>query len=287
MALDYARVMDLPPIETVQQLSKRDTILYALGVGVGAAACTEPAELQYVYEDGLRALPTMAMVLGYPGFWQARAEYGFTWRKALHGEQVLEIHCPLPVEGEIRAVTSIEEIFDKGPDKGALVLSRRDIHDADGRRLATTRQTTFLRADGGFGGRTDGAPVPAALPGRPPDLCVSFASAVNQALLYRLSGDFNPVHADPAVAAQAGFAKPILHGAATYGLAGRVLTRELCNDQPVRVRSMQARFSSPAYPGDAFKLDIWKEGPGLAAFRVRAPERNALVLSHGLLTFGD
>lgn len=286
MPLDYARIMGLPPIETIQQLTARDTILYALGLGVGASDSTDPGELQYVYEGGLCALPTMVLVLGYPGFWQRRPEYGLAWRQALHGEQAIEIHNVLPIEGHIRGVTSIDEIYDKGADKGALLLSRRCIYTDDGQLLATARQSTFLRGDGGFGGASEGAPLPHLLPARAPDLCVRVSSAINQALLYRLSGDYNPVHADPGIAAEAGFFRPILHGAATYGLVGRALVRALCEDRPGRVRRMQARFSSVAYPGEAFEIDIWREGSGKAAFRARAPGRDAVVLNNGFLEYG-
>lgn len=287
MPLDYARIMGLPPIETDHQFTSRDTILYALGLGVGATDSTDPGELQYVYEEGLRALPTLALVLGYPGFWQRRPEYGLAWRQALHGEQAVELHKPLPVAGRIRGVTSIDEIYDKGADRGALLLSSRRIYTDSGEHVATTRQTTFLRGDGGFGGKPAGAPPPYLLPARAPDQRIRAASAINQALIYRLSGDYNPVHADPDVAAQAGFPRPILHGAATYGIVGRALTRALCDDRPERVRRMQARFSSPVFPGEAFEIDVWREGSGKAAFCVRVPDRDVVVLNNGCLEFGD
>jgi acyl dehydratase len=288
MPLDYQKIMALPPIETVQELTFRDTILYALGVGVGASDPTDPAELQYVYEDGLKALPTLAVVMAFPGFWLQRPEYGVTWQKVLHGEQSIEIHrSPLPVEGLFRGVTQIDEIYDKGADKGAVVLSSRRLYTESGEHVATARQASFLRGDGGFGGKSEGAPKPHPLPDRAPDLTTRATTQVSQALLYRLSGDYNPIHADPKVAKQGGFERPILHGLASYGVVGRALTKAVCGDVPERVRRMDVRFSSPVYPGETFEIDIWREGPGQAAFRVRVVERDVVVLQNGYLEYGD
>lgn len=288
MPLDFERVMALPPIETRQEITFRDTILYALGVGVGMESCADPGELQYVYEDGLKALPTMAVVLAYPGFWLQRPEYGVTWQKVLHGEQSIELHrAPLPIDGRVHGVMTIEEIFDKGADKGAIVLSTRRIYNNVGDHIATTRQSSFLRGDGGFGGKAGGGPKPHPLPERCPDFTLRAPTHICQALLYRLSGDYNPIHADPRIARQGGFDRPILHGLATYGVVGRALTKALCLDVPERFRRMDVRFSSPVYPGETFEIDVWREARGKAAFRVRASERDVVVLQNGYLEFGD
>lgn len=287
MPLDYNKIMALPPIETVQELTVRDTILYALGVGVGASDPTDPAELQYVYEDGLKALPTLAVVMAFPGFWLQRPEYGVTWQKVLHGEQSIEIHrSPLPVAGKFRGVTQIDQIYDKGADKGAVVLSSRRLYAESGEHVATARQASFLRGDGGFGGTSEGAPKPHPLPDRAPDLTARAPTQISQALLYRLSGDYNPIHADPKVAKQGGFERPILHGLASYGVVGRALTKALCDDAPERVRRIDVRFSSPVYPGETFEIDMWREEAGKAAFRVRVVERDVVVLQNGYLEYG-
>lgn len=286
MPLDYARIMGFEPFETIHNLTVRDTILYALGVGVGAEAPTDPEELKYVYEDRLQALPTMAVVLAYPGFWARDPKYGLTWQKLLHGEQSIEIHRPLPVEGRLRGVTRIDEIYDKGADKGAVLFSSREIYGEDGERLATCRQSTFLRADGGFGGRSDGAPRPHPIPDRAPDLTVRAATRPDQALIYRLSGDDNPLHIDPAVAAEGGFERPILHGLAAFGVVGRALLKALCDDQPGQMKTLDVRFSSPVYPGDVFEIDIWREGDGQAAFRARVPARGVVAQQNGRVAFG-
>ncbi len=288
MALDYDYLMGLPPIESPQALSVRDTILYALGVGAGLGAPTDPAELQFVYEDGLKALPTMAVVLAYPGFWAKEPKYGLTWRKILHSEQSIELHRTLPVEGRLRGVTTIDEIYDKGAEKGAVLFSSRRIYDeATGDLIATVRQCSFLRGDGGFGGRSDGAPQPHSIPDRTADQVVRMYTRPEQALIYRLSGDYNPLHADPAVAAQAGFDRPILHGLATYGLAGRAAVKALCGDRPERLRRFDVRFSSPVYPGEALDIAIWREGPGRASLRARAIERDMVVLQNGYIEFEE
>ncbi len=287
MALDYEMLMGLGPRETLQDLTRRDTMLYALGVGAAADAPTDRSELQFVYEDGLRALPTMAGIMAYPGFWAKDPKYGLDWPKVLHGEQSVEIHRPLPVEGRIRGVTTIDEIYDKGADKGAILYETRKIYDADDEHVATCRRSLFLRGDGGFGGRADGAPRPHPSPNRDPDLSATATTRHDQALLYRLSGDYNPLHADPDVAAGAGFRAPILHGMATYGVAGRVLLKALCANDPARLKRLDARFSSPVYPGETLQVEIWREGKGRAAYRARVLERDVIVLQNGDMEFGD
>lgn len=280
-----ARLVDLPPIETRQTLTRRDTMLYALGVGVGAVHPGSPDELKYVYERGLCALPTMAVVLAYPGFWMREPQYGIDWRQVLHGEQALELHRPLPVEGELVGLTKVEAVIDKGPDKGALVITRRDIRLSNGTPLATVRQTSLLRGDGGRGGTTSVTPALEPTPNRPPDLVRRTPTALNQALLYRLSGDYNPLHVDPDVAREAGFPAPILHGLATFGIVGRGLLAAAAAEEPSRVRTLSARFSSPVFPGDTLEVHLWREADGLARFQARALERDTLVLRNGLITF--
>lgn len=287
MPLDYERLMGFPPIETVHDLTVKDTILYAIGLGAGAADPTDPGELQYVYEEGLKALPTLAVILAYPGFWAKNPKYGLTWQKVLHGEQSIELHAPLPVSGRFRGVTAFDEILDKGAEKGAVLYSSRRIYAEDGTHIATTRQSSFLRGDGGFGGASGPSPRAHPLPEREPDHIIPFASRLDQALIYRLSGDDNPLHIDPNVARSAGFPRPILHGLATFGMVGRALVRALCADEPERLRRLDVRFSSPAYPGEAFETDVWIEGPGRASFRVRVPARDVTVLQNGYMEYGD
>jgi acyl dehydratase len=282
--LDYDLIMGLPPIETAQHLTERDTILYALGVGVAAENPTDPQELQFVYEAGLKALPTMASVMAYPGFWAKEPRYRLNWQQVLAGEQSVEIHRPLPVATELHSLTTIDAIFDKGPDKGAVLYSSRKVIDrATGEAVATVRQATFARADGGFGGSSDGQPAPHPEPETAPDLGLEASTRKDQALLYRLSGDSNPLHADPKVAAAAGFAIPIFHGMGTFGVVGRTLLQGLCGNEPERLKRLDARFSSPVYPGETLKIDVWRQGREQAAFRVSVPARGVTVLRNGLM----
>ena len=284
MALDYDCLMGLEPMVTIQNLTRKDTILYALGVGAGADAPTDPDELKFVYENELQALPTQAVVLAYPGFWAKDPKYGLTWQKVLHGEQSIELHCALPVEGKLRGVTSFDEIYDKGADKGAVLYSTRRIFDeSSGREVATVRQSSFLRGDGGFGGKSEGAPKPHPIPDRPADIILTARTRPDQALLYRLSGDSNPLHIDPEVARQGGFAVPILHGLATFGVVGRVLLKALAANEPRRLRRLDVRFSSPVFPGEMLEVHVWREADGSAAFRARAPGRGVVVLQNGYL----
>jgi acyl dehydratase len=272
--LDYDMLMALPPWEIRQDYGRRDTMLYALGAGAGIA----PDELDLVYEPTLQALPSMAVVLAYPGFWQKDPRYGLTWQKLLHGEQWLRIHRPIPVEGAVTGTMRIEEIYDKGADRGALLLWRREIADAEtGEAIATVRGSSFLRADGGFGGTATGAPAPRPIPDRTPDRVVELATRPEQALIYRLSGDYNPLHADPEVARAAGFDRPILHGLCSYAVACRAIVKLCCAGDGTRLRAFDVRFSAPVYPGETLRVEIWDEG----AFRVIVAERGITAINNG------
>lgn len=284
MPLDPHYLLNLPPRVVTQHYTARDTMLYALGVGAGA----DPEDLRYVYEDGLQALPTMAVVLAYPGFWQKEPQYGIDWRKVLHGEQSTIVHAPIPVEGEVRGELVIDRIVDKGEAKGALLLSRRDIYDAgSNRHLATVRQLSFLRGDGGCGGSGEPLPAPHAMPDGPPTHVLTLPTRPEQALIYRLSGDFNPLHADPAVAAQASLPRPILHGLCTYAIAGRALARALCGNDATRLRRLDCRFTAPVFPGDTIEISMWRESPGKAAFQATATERGVSVLGNGYAEYEE
>jgi acyl dehydratase len=273
MAIDPDKLLSMPPIVTRQVLTPRDTILYALGVGA--------TELVFLFEERLKALPTMAVTLGYPGFIWRDPALGVNWQKVLHGEQSTILHAPLPVAGEITGSTVIEALYDKGAGKGALALVTREIHDGAGTHLATSRATTFLRGDGGFGGSGEGAPVPHPLPDRAPDAIVTLATAANQAQIYRLSGDLNPLHIAPDVASAGGFDAPILHGLATYGVIGRALLAARCGNEPAQLKRLDGRFSSPVYPGETIETSIWDEEGGKLAFRARVVERDKIIFTNG------
>jgi acyl dehydratase len=285
MAIDVAKLKNWPFAPIEQRYSARDTILYALGLGLGQDPM-DRAQLRFVYEDGLQALPTMGVVLGYPGFWAKDPATGIDWVKLLHGEQSLELHAPLPAEGAVVGTTRVTAIVDKGAGKGALMYSERDITEAgSGRLLAVSRSVSFMRGDGGFaaaGQPSDTPPPPRdAVPERAPDAVCELKTRPEAALIYRLSGDYNPVHIDPAVAQAAGFERPILHGLCSFGVSGVALLKTLCGWDPTRLQEIGCRFSSPVYPGETLRVEMWALGGGRHAFRTRVVERDIVVLSHG------
>jgi acyl dehydratase len=279
VVLDYKKLKNWSFPDLEHQYTERDTIFYALGLGCG----TDPMDrqdLRFVYEDGLLALPTLPVVLGYPGFWLKDPETGVDWRKILHGEQGLTVHAPLPVAGTVIGRTRITEIVDKG-DKGGLLLSERDVIDkASGRLLATLRATTVLRGDGNFGGPSGPVPQPHPVPEGKPEAHLDLPTLPQAALIYRLSGDYNPLHADPDVAAGAGFKRPILHGLCTYGVAARAVLRLCCDNDPAGLVQFDLRFSAPVYPGETIKTEIWRKGAEIS-FRARVVERDVVVLNNG------
>lgn len=278
MTFDPGKLLAMPPIVTRQAMTERDTMLYALGVGA--------TDLRFVYEAGLVALPTMPVIMGYPGFIWRNPELGVDWRRVLHGEQSTVIHAPLPTQANIRGETVIEAIYDKGAEKGSLAVVARRVFDADsGVHLATVRAGTFLRGNGGHGGSEGNPQPPRSVPERPADAIVELSTATNQAVLYRLSGDYNPLHIDPEVAEAAGFPRPILHGLCTYGIAGRALVSALCDHDPAALRRIDVRFSAPVYPGETIVTEVWHLADGAAAFRAKVAERGVVVLNNGYAEF--
>ena len=252
--------------------TSKDCLLYAVGVGAGAE---DPAqELAFTTENSQdveqRALPTTAVVLGGPRGDALSAIGSFNPAMLVHGEQSVALAREIPVEGELASVTEVVGVYDKG--SGALVVTETvsTLVD-DGARLFTTRSGAFIRGEGGWGGER-GPSSGWAAPERAPDHEVTHPTRIDQALLYRLSGDRNPLHSDPKFAAMAGFPRPILHGLCTYGFTGRARLQTLCGGDPARFRSMSGRFSSPVFPGEALTVRIWTEGDGAAAFQTLGPD---------------
>lgn len=285
MPIDPEKLFALQFPEIRQSYTWRDSVLYALGTGYGIDA-TDERQLRFVDETKLKAVPTMANVLAYPGFWMRDLDTGIDWVKVVHGEQAMRLHSPLPPEGEVVGHTRIVDLVDKGPGKGALVYAERVISDAaTGEKMATLLQTVFCRGDGGFGGKSEAPRAPHAIPERDPDLSLDMPTHSQMALIYRLSGDLNPLHSDPAIARKAGYDRPILHGLATYGVVGHGLMAALCEYVPERVVAIEGRFSAPVFPGETISIDIWQEGPGRAAFRARIAARDAVVFNNGLFEY--
>ena len=274
--IDYEAFMAMRDDGRRFSYTDRDTMLYALGAGMGRDPLDE-SELRFVYEgDGFVAMPTLAVVV-------ARSPMPRTlpinYAMLLHGEQSLSLHRPLPTTGELIADTRITRILDKGADKGALIYHETAVRLAvDDAPLFTLGGTLFARGDGGFGGPSGPAPEPHAVPSRDPDMVYVTETRADQALLYRLSGDRNPLHADPAVAKRAGFPAPIFHGLGTYGVACRAVLATVCDYDPARLASFDVRFTSPVFPGDRIETDIWVDGEAVL-FRCRVPGRGVAALN--------
>lgn len=287
MAIDPDRALALRMPELVQNYTERDAILYALGIGIGHDS-TDPGQLGFVYEQGLKAVPTMAVVLGETMDWVHDPGLGMDVNQSLHGEERVILHRPLAPQGRVVGQTRVIGLADKGPGRGALVHSRKELRDAGtGALIATTLRTAFARADGGFGGLYGESPAPLpAVPDRAPDLFCDLPSLQQSALIYRLSGDRIPLHADPAVARAAGFERPILHGLCSLGIACHAILRLVCGYDPDRIAEIGCRFSAPVYPGETLRVELWRDGQAVQ-FRARVAERQVIVLSNGHATLRE
>jgi acyl dehydratase len=266
--------------------SRRDTMLYALGLGYGSEPL-DRGQLDFVYERDLRAVPSMCCVLAHPGFWAKRAELGIDWLRLLHGEQSFEIHHPIPPEGTVTASYEIAAVADKGAGKGAVLHLVKTLNDAiAGVKLATIRSVLFLRGDGGCGSFGSVPTEASALPEQMPSQTLDIATLPQSALIYRLSGDYNPIHADPEAAAKAGFERPILHGLCMLGITTRAVLATLANGRPDRLRSLSVRFSRPVFPGETVRTEFFTIG-GQIRFRSRVVERDVIVLDRGAIALRD
>jgi acyl dehydratase len=279
MPLNFALVGQASPwVE--RSWTARDAMLYAVGVGSGQDPLDE---LEFTTENSLdvpqKVLPTfVATVMGA----QVGSMGDFDPAMRVHGDYSVELHRPIPPEGHARTRTVCTGIWDKG--SGALVETESVLEDAQtGELLATCRNGAFVRGEGGFGGSRGPSSSPSARSERPPDRRVTYQTRPEQALLYRLTGDRNPLHSDPRYAGRGGFERPILHGLCTYGFAGRALLHTLCGSDPERFVSMYGRFRAPTLPGDALTVSIWT-GEGDADFEVCTPD-GTVVLDRGRVSF--
>jgi acyl dehydratase len=264
-----------------QSYTKRDAILYALGAGLGANP-TDPADLPFLLEDRLKVLSTFAATLGSPGMWIRAPEFGVDFPKLVHYEQATSFHAPIPPEAEVISRARVASVSDRGPGRGAVVVVERKISDAaKGTPYCTLRQTLLLRGDGGFGGEPP-AHAPSIIPDRRPDSVTTFAVDPRAALIYRLSGDWNPLHADPEAAKRAGFDRPILHGLACYAVAGVAVARTL-RASPAELSALACRFTGIVFPGDALRFRIWRDASA-ATFQAFVGDRKAL--DQGFASFG-
>jgi len=293
MPIYYPDILDQRTDPRTFTYGDKDVMLYALGIGLGADPMGEK-ELPFVYERGLKVAPTAATVLAAAGG-GGRAVAGraspplpaghrasqINFLMMVHGEQKVELHKPLPASGTFTAEGRTVGAWDKGEGKGAVVVNETIWTDEKGEKVATLTGSMFARGDGGFGGPTEGQPEPHATPTRAPDLSVDITTRPDQALLYRLNGDRNPLHADPEFAARAGFPRPILHGLCTYGITCRAVLQEIVDYDADQILSHQVRFSAPVFPGDTITVDLWKDGKQIS-FEARVKARGVTVIKNGL-----
>ena len=291
MPLDPQALLQRKLPSVRQRYEARDTILYALGVGAAQGSdAWDERHLRFVYEANLQALPTLCAMLGDPGFWMRESDTGLDWQSLVHGEQFMQWMTPLPAAAEVIGHNQVIRVEDRGAGRGALFVVERSICSAlSGQCWVRSQTTVMARGNGGFSSPGEplcsvGSPKMAAaapMPQRPPDHSVSRNTVTQQPLLYRLSSDLNPLHADPAVARQAGFERPIMHGMCTFGMLGMLLVCEFCAFDCTRLSEMRARFTAPLYPGETIRCDFWQDGE-LVQFRATCIERDAVVLDFGL-----
>jgi acyl dehydratase len=280
MAIVYDKLMALRLAAVEQAYEQKDCMLYALGVGLGHDPLNED-ELAFIYEKNLKVLPTMATVLAHTGSLARNPDAGINWLMVVNGEQGVTLHRPLATQGVLVGHTRIVEVIDKGAGKGALLLTERKITDkASGELLATVTQTVFCRGDGGFGGPPRQTPPPHPIPTGAPDAVCDLGTRPEMALIYRLSGDYNPLHAEPAFAKAAGFPRPILHGLGTFGVSGHAVLKTMCGYDPARLTAFAGRFSAPVFPGETIRTEMWRDG-AVVSFRARVVERDVIAINHG------
>jgi acyl dehydratase len=276
MAIRYPEILSIEEPARTFSWSDRETILYALAIGMG----NDPDngdELPFVYEKNLKAIPTLATVVAW-GANIGPERLGLNRARTVHGEESITWHRPIPATGSVVASSRVVAAYDKG-EKGAVVEREMQLRDADGTLLVSLIRTAFARGDGGFGGPSE-TPPPHQVPMRAADLVLEFATRAEQALLYRLCGDRNPLHADPAAAKAGGFPRPILHGLCTYGICCRAILQAYCRFEPERMKSLSARFSAPVLPGDRIAVHLWKDHD-IVSFEATVPARDVTVIKSG------
>ncbi len=281
--IDYQRLMGLKRAGDRFSYGDRETMLYAVSIGMGRDPL-DADELPYVFEaPALKAVPSLATVLTRIPLLK---DCGYDYTKVVHGEQRLTLHRPLPASADLVADARVVAAYDKGAGKGALIYTETDVRLAGGEKLYTLLSCTFARGDGGFGGPAGQGPEPHPIPGRAPDLTEPFETRADQALLYRLNGDRNPLHADPELARRVGFPAPILHGLCTYGIACRAILKRVARYDHAKIRALDVRFSKPVYPGETIETQLWIDGDTVS-FRCRVPQRDgAVVIDHGRCLLG-
>ena len=286
MPIKYDELMALKNLGQKHSYGDREVMLYAYGIGMGADPMDEK-ELLFVNEAAatprsLKVVPTFASVAAWgagPG------EMNLNRLMVVDGERDITFHKPLAAAAHITADSNVLAVYDKGKDKGAIIRHQTILKDADGGKLATLVASRFARGDGGFGGPSEGQPEPHHVPSRAPDRIVDISTRPDQALIYRLCGDRNPLHSDPEFAKKAGFPRPILHGMCTYGISCRGVLQTYADYDPTAFRQHVARFSSPVYPGETVTIAMWKDGD-VISFEAKVKTRDVAVIRNGKTVLG-
>jgi acyl dehydratase len=286
MPIDYDELMALKNLDQKFAYGDREVMLYACGIGMGADPMDE-RELAFVNEAAamprpLKVVPTFASVAAWgatPG------EMNLNRVMVVDGERDITFHRPLEVAAKLLVDSRVLAVFDKGKDKGAVIRHQTVLKNERGEELATLLASRFARGDGGFGGPSNGQPKPHQVPTRSPDQSVDIPTRADQALIYRLCGDRNPLHSDPEFARRAGFPKPILHGMCTFGITCRGILQTYADFDPAAFKRHGARFSAPVYPGETVTIDLWKDGD-VISFEARVKARNAVVIRNGMTVLG-
>lgn len=278
MPIDIDKLMSFEIPVVRQELKPNDIALYALSVGLGR----DPLDAkQLAFVDPLQGpsvIPSMVLVMAHPGFWLSHPQSGVDPNAVLHAAQGYEILGELPSGGSVESRTRVTNVIDKGEGKAGLILSETELRDGSDKLFARLHRTTFIRGGGGFGGSEEGGPKRQEAPTTTPDIVVELTTGREQALLYRLNGDLNPLHSDPALAQKLGFAAPILHGLCTMGIVTHAVIRGLADYRADALRSMRLAFSNPVYPGETIRTEIWRDG----RFRASVAERDVVVINDGV-----
>jgi acyl dehydratase len=279
MPLNYERIMAFRPDDQPVSYGPRDCIIYALGIGIGMDPMDQ-GQLRFVYEKNLVAFPTLMAVLGRLGRSLSGPEFGVDPRMMVAASLKVVLHEPVATEGQLVSRPRVREVVDKGPNSAAIIELTRELRTPDGRLVATIDNSNLARKHGGFGGKVTEFAPPHQVPATPPQQIIELPTPPNLALLYRLTGDLNPLHSDPEHARAVGFARPILHGAATYGVAAHAVVRHI-GYRAEEIASIEARFVRPVFPGDMLRTEIWQEGSRIS-FQTSVPGREGYVLTNGL-----
>jgi acyl dehydratase len=286
MPIKYDELMALKNLGQKYAYGDREVMLYAYGIGMGADPM-DARELAFVNEAtatprALRVVPTFASVAAWgagPG------EMNLNRVMVVDGERDITFHRPLAAAANLVVDSRVLAVFDKGKEKGAVIRHQTVLKNENGEELATLVASRFARGDGGFGGPSEGQPEPHKVPARSPDKSIDIPTRADQALIYRLCGDRNPLHSDPEFARHAGFPRPILHGMCTFGITCRGILQTYADYDPAAFKQHAARFSSPVYPGEIVTLDLWKDG-NVISFEARVKARNVAVIKSGKTVLG-